>query len=650
MKNKIVCKIAAVSALFLTSFISNAITLGVSVTPVLTTPVSDSFYGSIGGGALIGITTELNSFIESGIDAGINAFPTTASSLSLPTAYYAGLSVESFFYPLSQLRISAGGAGGVYSLHYELTGSNASDNPEENKKSYQDLYWRLYAEAGYRFSPSLSLNLHAGYIYMHNIAAEKPSFQGITAGISLNMAFSSGQDEGDIEITPEKMEPVFPVLRGLYKENPIGTITLTNKESAEIRDVTIHFKAANYTSTALECIKVPFLNRGESVPFFLYADFSKTIQNFTEKGKIPGEIIISYNLLGESRSVSRPVTINVNSRNTLRWTDKYQIASFVSPNAPEVLDYSKYMVGVARNNLRTGLNKKMQFAMYLFEGLKVGGINLSNDDITPYTEFHQDNSLTDYIQYPFQTLAYHSGDMDDLGLLFAAVLESVGIKAALIPLKNDFIVAYGLDMTPRKARDHFEGLDKLLTIDNQIWMPLSISVLREGFINSWFHGINNISAALAEGEDIEVIMLNQAWTVYPPTGIRGTEAQFQKPSEELVVRSVETDLMRYINSEFGPKIRQLRERLESRGGNERTYNRLGLLYVRAGLFDQARAEYAKSAEMGSLTAKINLGNIALVLKDYKTAERWYQEVLRESPTDQAANSGLDRVRAELSDE
>jgi tetratricopeptide (TPR) repeat protein len=287
----------------------------------------------------------------------------------------------------------------------------------------------------------------------------------------------------------------------------------------------------------------------------------------------------------------------------------------------------------------------MQFAIHLFEGLRTGGIRASGDRQTPYAAFHKDAAQVDYIQFPFQTLAYRSGDIDDLGLLYAAVLESAGIKTALIPLENDFLVAFSLGIDEAMAEALFFNMDNVLVIDDEVWLPVSFSAFREGFINCWYAGINVLNAALNAG-DVNIVILRNAWTTYPPAAVSSQEAQFEKPLEIYVTRSVETDMQRYISAEFGPKILALREQLRSGGESAALYNQLGLLHVRSGMYAEAKTEYQRAAAMGSVPAMVNLGNIFSLERNFTEAAGWYRQALRVEPSNQAAASGLGRIITE----
>lgn len=608
--------------------------LAFRATPQIAIPVgSESKIFTLGFGGTLNADIEFLNRFSVGPEFSYLNVPLDGPSSSLQFIS-GGLSAGIFAFPLSRVRLQLEGSFGAYEC---LSKTSA----------YGDLWLKIHGNAGFRLTPTFSIAATAGYMTFRY--PSEPLYSGILAGLSAQVFLDTRVSEGNISVSLDQQEPVFPVFYSIYKDNSIGTLTLTNGETAEIRDVSVSFRAGGYTSSLMLCGKAPLVAKRKSVEIPLYADFADTIQNFTENGKMPGEVVVTYKLLGTERTVSKTIVVPVYNRNTMRWTDSAVLASYISPNAPEVLEYSKFIVGIARDKLRSGLNRNMQFAMYALEGLKIGGISNSNDSSTPYVSYHLDQSILDYIQYPFQTLAYHSGDLDDLGVLVAAALESVGIRSAVIPLRDDFVVAFSLGIAPSDAGDLFASTDNLLTIEDEVWIPLSMSVLREGFVNCWFTAMEKLNAAFSSEENVDVIILQEAWRTYPAASIVGTEAKFAKPDETAVTRAVETDLLRYISNEFGPKIRDVQEQVKASGGTISLYNQLGLLYVRAGMYEEAKAEYAKAAALSSTSAMVNLGNIAILQKDFKTAGVWFKKALALQPDNKGAKSGLDRVNMELAE-
>ena len=334
----------------------------------------------------------------------------------------------------------------------------------------------------------------------------------------------------------------------------------------------------------------------------------------------------------------------------MRWADPAVLASYVSTSSQEVLEFSKYLVGVSRRYLRTGLNRNMQFAMYVFEGMRLAGIQLDTDSTTPYDSYHLDPSILDYIQYPYQTMLYKSGDKDDLGILLMSLLQSVGISSSFIATSDDFIVLFNTEIEADRAGNFFDGTDRLVILDDDmVWIPLSMKSLGEGFINSWYKGIEEINYITEAEEDYYFVDIADAWTYYPPAGFTSGENVALETSEKTVSDTVETDVVRYITAEFGPQISAIQNQILSEGASITLYNQLGMLYVRAGMYSSAIPVYQLSAKMGSIPAMNNLGNIYSLQKDYEEALVWYRKVLELDPENSTAKSNLARIESELAE-
>jgi hypothetical protein len=616
----------------------DALDFGVRLRPYLAIPFGESReLFTLGGGADAVFDLDISSVLGNPLDVGYSLGPEVSygyfgfNADSGATLLSGGLGI-SLFYHINRINLRGGASFGLY---------NASFTRDNQEYSTSNTWWKYSGEAGFRFSPFFILSGYAGYRH-YNFQPGNPLYTGVFAGITVRLAFETGERTGSIEVELQQDEPVFPIYLGLYRNNQIGTLRISNRESAEIRNVTVNFGAGNYTASRFLCGTIPVLGKNRTAEIPLYADFSSLLLNFSEDGKIPGEVTISYELLGAERSSAGTVVVSVYNRNSFRWFDPAALAVFVSSTAPELLDYSKYIVGIARNRLRTGLNQKMQQAIFLFEGLRAAGVAVSEDQ-TPYTAFHQDSRRVDYIQFPFQTLAYRTGDLDDLGLLFSGALESAGISAAIIPMADEFIVAFSLDIDQDAAEALFNDLDNLLIIDGNVWIPVAMSSMAEGFINSWYNAVNHINRAIGGGEDINFIVLADAWASYPPAALNAQDTQYDKPSETSVSRLAETNMLRYISAEFGPKIQQVQDEIRTRGGSVALYNRLGLLYVRSGMYSEARAEYMRSAAMGSAAAMVNLGNLAVMSRDFTAAEEWFNRALQTAPDNRGALNGLDQI-------
>jgi Tfp pilus assembly protein PilF len=61
---------------------------------------------------------------------------------------------------------------------------------------------------------------------------------------------------------------------------------------------------------------------------------------------------------------------------------------------------------------------------------------------------------------------------------------------------------------------------------------------------------------------------------------------------------------------------------------------------------EAKAAFEQAAGMGSVSAMVNRGNIALLEKDSAAAEQWFKQALSAQPEHAAALRGMEQVSAQ----
>lgn len=599
-------------------------------------------YETLGYGGMLDTGVTLFNYLNLGTSAGFYAVPKQSSdkfgSTQAKNVFFVpfGLKAGGTYYPFSRIELR-----GALSAGASIAISGAALH-------YQPWY-KAEAVVGFRINPSFSVGLSASWLdYQFDSWFGNSLMQGLTAGLSLTYRLDTKKSSGSVSATAEFDDNVFPVLYTIYKEESFGTVYVSNDETAEIRNVRVSLRSDGYTASEIECGVIPTLPKHATQSLPLIADFSEAILNFTENGQIPAEVVIEYDLLGQKRTAVSQIIIPVYNRNQMRWADPAVLASYVSTSSQEVLEFSKYLVGVSRRYLRTGLNRNMQFAMYVFEGMRLAGIQLDSEPATPYDSYHLDASILDYIQYPYQTMLYKSGDKDDLGVLFMSLLQSVGIKSSFIATADDFIVIFNTEIKAERAGNFFNSNERYVVLDEEnVWLPLSMKSLGEGFINSWYKAVEEINYATENEEDYYFVDIADAWTMYPPAGFTSSENVALEASEKTVSDAVETAIVRYITAEFGPQIAEVQKKIVEEGASVQLYNQLGMLYVRAGMYSSAIPVYQLAAKMGSIPAMNNLGNIASLQKNYQEALVWYKKVLELDPENATAKANLKRIESEL---
>ncbi|MDR0709210.1 MAG: hypothetical protein LBF77_03985, partial [Spirochaetaceae bacterium] len=332
----------------------------------------------IGGGGELGFDIDFASIwpnplglgYTAGIEGGLlySSYKPPASGSA--QMYSFGGALGLYYFPLSRLFTRMDGGIGMY------------QGIIEEGRGKPGLWWRIGAEAGFRFTPMFTLAAHGGWRQFQSSSGIFNS--GVSAGLTLRVTFETGtaSNAEGVGATFAQDDGVYPVFLSLYQTNPAGTIVLWNNENAEIRDIRVSFRAAGYTASEFPCGTLPLIARGRSAELPLYADFSPELLRFTDTGRILGEAVIRYRFLGKEKVATQTVAVQTHNRNVFPQADASGLAAFVSPASPEVLEYAKHITGLARSNRRTGLNQNMQFALWLFEGLRAAGIRLDDAHTT----------------------------------------------------------------------------------------------------------------------------------------------------------------------------------------------------------------------------------------------------------------------------
>jgi len=584
---------------------------------------------TMGGGGELGIEADLSSLWGNPIGLGYAVGAEAGALLSgirgegekTVSVYSFGGGIGLYFFPLSRLLLRVDGSVGVYIPSMD------------GNTGYSNMYLRGGAEIGFRFTPGFTIAANAGYRKFQAENENGAFISGMYAGLTAQMTFQTGRNASreSVTVTLDQPDAAYPALMRVYQKTAAGTLIIRNNENAEIRNARVSFRAAPYTSSEFPCGTIAYLARGGTARLPLLIDFSPEILRFTDKGRVLGEVVIRYRFLGREREAVRPVILAAHNRNAVAEGDASALAAFISPTNPETADYAKYIIGLARNEKRTGHNQNFQYAIWLFEGLRAGGVKVGG-------AFTSEGEA----QFPAETLAFRSGSARDVAVLFAASLESVGIPAAFVRSEKDFLVAVSLNINRAAAETLFNGTNRILIINGQVWLPLSMDAFNEGFSAAWARGAAALVETFKEGKSAEFVMVEEAWADYPPAPLPEQGGRSVRADAAALAKEANRIMQQYIAQEIQPVLNAVQAQA---GANPSAalYNRLGILQVRAGKMSEGKANYERAAAMGSVPAMTNRGNLALTERDYAAAERWFRQVLSRESQNAAALRGLEQI-------
>ncbi|HII16036.1 MAG TPA: transglutaminase domain-containing protein [Nanoarchaeota archaeon] len=246
---------------------------------------------------------------------------------------------------------------------------------------------------------------------------EKNECQFLTPGLDINV---------NSVITGVSASTIYSN-RGLIddegKKRPLVSMNITNNAPNIAKKVAVSLKIGNYTAEQSEGLGD--MGPGESKGYDWYPTPTENI--LTIKDNINALIVVVASFEdehGKRYTSTKSIPLEIAGRSN--WADYSSVSQFVTP-LESVVRQTVSAAGSFSTRDDEGID---QAARQIWDML--GGLGI---------EYISDPTL-EYRQYPADVLKTKKGDCDDLSTLYAALLESVGIKTALITHPGHMYAAY----------------------------------------------------------------------------------------------------------------------------------------------------------------------------------------------------------------
>lgn len=536
------------------------------------------------------------------------------------------------FFPFARFGVRLSGFGGMYAGL--LSGSDPILNPVVGGG----------IDFGYQIKPALAVTLGGSFSY--HFTATDPAL--IAVGIGAGVRYYLGGSKADLKIEPD-LKPIFPVFYGYYDAHPAGTVTLRNNSMGPIENARVSLYVKDYMSTEKPSAVVPVIARGNETALDLNALFSDEILRVTEQKKVAGELRVAYTYFGSEVSSVIPVTLTIQPRNGMTWDDTAHAASFVTTGDDRVRNFAAQYAADARDKTSLMINWRFRVALALFEAMRIHGIGYVADAATPYLKLSEQAEAVDLLRFPAETLVAKAGDCDDLSILYAALLESANVQAAFITTPGHIFVAFDLGLDKNAAGETFSNqADLIFREDGSVWMPVEVTLVREGFQRAWKTAAQEWTAA-ASGGKAELVTLAEAWNTRGFKAVdTGTVLQgaISAPEAVKVYQATATALNQFAAAEIKVRADELLSMLKTAPNDPKLRNRLGVLYARFGLLKDARTQFeqiTKNVKDVPASAYINLGNLSYLEGKYQEAFDFYNRALQKDAQSVVALLGKARA-------
>jgi len=240
----------------------------------------------------------------------------------------------------------------------------------------------------------------------------------------------------DIYTVPEFMTAVYKAYSGDYGDRWLARTVITNTGEKPVRDFHIQYRiSGNAESTSAE--EYPVILPGQTVRDYCYPVFDRDHMAEIDS-ETPAELLITYECDGMDRSVVTSERFDFLGHNewvrtdlpadeclTFQdWHDNDEfLAAFVTHKDPSVQEFAKRLTGGIFTATDDGA---MDALSRIYYGLRDAPFRYITEP-----ESYWSDGYAQHVQFPSETIAYQSGNCVDLSVLFASLLEAVGVKTYL---------------------------------------------------------------------------------------------------------------------------------------------------------------------------------------------------------------------------
>lgn len=285
----------------------------------------------------------------------------------------------------------------------------------------------------------------------------------------------------------EMLSEVYPASHTVYAFRPIGKARVRNTSTTPI-DAKVSF----YLNDLMDgpTVTRPYRLAPDEVaeiPFF--AVFNGLVRSISSLVIQDGEVFVNASPRDEydDRYQTR---VLVRGRND--WNgDVTLLKYFITPDDPQIVAFTRQALSRKKDHLDSlpDVTQQLERAKILYD--EFAGL---------LTYVGDPKKSQDFVQYPGETLALRSGDCDDMSVLYASLLASVGIAAAFIdvippndPGSSHIYLMFDTGVAPDQAFRVSENPKRYIIRRNEqgketVWIPIETTVMRSGFEEAWARG------------------------------------------------------------------------------------------------------------------------------------------------------------------
>ncbi len=297
----------------------------------------------------------------------------------------------------------------------------------------------------------------------------------------------AGWYEKSLRIKEVRVEnEIFPHLIEQFERREIGYIEIENISRKNI-NAKVDFELSSYID--IEAKPEEFsIKPGEMKRIaILISPGTNKFENAE-----PSKIDVKLKIIATKQIPDDVKKFKISLRGKNDWNGNVEdLKFFVKFDSPEITSFARKVMWEKKDTIEKvePMLKKFYQAKFLF------------DELSKQIIYVSDPSLSiDRVQYPEETLKLHTGDCDDLAVLYASLLGSIGIDVAFVDVKamrksdeSHVYILFDSGIEVKFANLLTENEKKYVVLKNKhgvetVWIPIETTLVRDGFEKAWETG------------------------------------------------------------------------------------------------------------------------------------------------------------------
>ena len=441
-----------------------------------------------------------------------------------------------------------------------------------------------------------------------------------------------------IEIVDTNVDELYPSLYKNYSDAsrlPIGTVVLANNTNVPKPNATLTFYVEGLMDEPTEQKMKP-LSSYSNTTIPLRAVFNESILQTAEQKTMQARLRLTYRHQAEAKIVEKTVSFTMQSRNAIKWKDKRRLAAFISPRDPQLIDYTKSIDRLFRDEPTYDLPTNVVTGIRIFSVLTNQGYTYSVDPQTDFSVVSRNPEMLDYCQYPEQTIMRKAGDCDDLVTLYLSMLANAGVSTGYVDIPGHVMSAFDTGLSPNELKGSALSREDVVISQDNVWIPVETTLLgSESFLTAWRKGIERYRKEQKEGDLPQIISISNARSVYEPSSIKPDSFKTTFSDTSAVLSEYRDQVSTLYARQTEAERNRLSKQLQDNPKNTYVRNRLGILYARGGKHEKARQLYQEGLNLTPTNALLlnNFANVLYHQERYSKAVDLYKRSLNSGEED-----------------